>query len=124
MLVVDDEPDAAEGLAELMRYRGYETRIALDGAAALDLAAVHEFDVVLLDLGLPGLSGFDVARRIRELPGGRDALLIAVSGYARDEDRSRSRAAGIDHHLVKPVDLGELERLLTEPLGASRGERV
>ncbi|HXT19769.1 MAG TPA: MASE1 domain-containing protein [Thermoanaerobaculia bacterium] len=112
LLVVEDQLDAAEGLAELMRMRGYSVEIALDGAAALEAATVRAPDVVLLDLGLPGLDGYAVAEGMRRLPGLAGALLVALSGYGRDEDRRRSQEAGIDQHLVKPVDLGELDRVL------------
>jgi two-component system CheB/CheR fusion protein len=112
VLIVEDQLDAAESLAELVRLKGYEADVALDGPAALERAAERRPDVVLLDLGLPGLDGYAVAGRLRELPGLGSALLVALSGYGRDEDRRRSQAAGIDHHLVKPVDFRELDRLL------------
>ena len=115
--------DAADGLAELMRMQGYAVEIALDGLAALDSAAARAPAVVLLDLGLPGLDGYEVARRMRQLPGLGQALLIALSGYGGDEDRRRGRDAGIDHHLVKPVELRELEKALVSlqrPDGAPR----
>jgi signal transduction histidine kinase/ActR/RegA family two-component response regulator len=114
MLIVEDQRDAAEGLAELMRMRGYAVEIALEGAAALHSAGARPPAVVLLDLGLPGLDGYEVARRLRQLPGLADALVVALSGYGRDEDRQRGREAGIDHHLVKPVELSELDRVLAE----------
>ena len=114
MLIVEDQRDAAEGLAELMRMRGYAVEIALEGNAALTSAEARPPAVVLLDLGLPGLDGFEVARRLRQLPGTSEALLVALSGYGRDEDRQRGREAGIDHHLVKPVELRELDRVLAD----------
>jgi two-component system CheB/CheR fusion protein len=122
VLIVEDQPDAAESLAELVRLQGCSTEIALDGPAALERAASRRPDVVLLDLGLPGVDGFEVALRLRRLPGLADSLLVALSGYGREEDRRRSAAAGIDRHLVKPVDIEELERLLggTEGAGATR----
>ncbi len=120
LLVVEDQVDAAEGLAELMRMRGYTVEIALDGPAALAAAAARTPDVVLLDLGLPGLDGYAVAERLRQLPGLDGALIVALSGYGREEDRRRSEEAGIDDHLVKPVDLVELERTL----GAARRPRA
>ena len=123
MLIVEDQLDAAEGLAELMRMRGFAVEIALDGVAALASAEARVPGVVLLDLGLPGLDGFEVARRLRQLPGLGDALLIALSGYGRDEDRERGRAAGIDHHLVKPVELRELDKVLAEPRPAGGSPR-
>jgi signal transduction histidine kinase/ActR/RegA family two-component response regulator len=112
LLIVEDQRDAAEGLAELMRMRGFAVEIALDGTAGLASVEVRPPAVVLLDLGLPGLDGFEVARRLRQLPGGREAMVIALSGYGRDEDRQRGREAGIDHHLVKPVELRELDKVL------------
>jgi two-component system CheB/CheR fusion protein len=112
MLIVEDQRDAAEGLAELMRMQGFAVDIALEGTAALASAETRPPAVVLLDLGLPGLDGYEVARRLRQLPGLEGALLVALSGYGRDEDRRRGREAGIDHHLVKPVELRELEKVL------------
>ncbi|HEV8239200.1 MAG TPA: MASE1 domain-containing protein [Thermoanaerobaculia bacterium] len=120
MLIVEDQRDAAEGLAELMRMQGFAVEIALDGQAALASAAERVPAVVLLDLGLPGLDGYEVARRLRRLPGLEGALVVALSGYGRDEDRQRGREAGIDHHLVKPVELRELERVLA----GVRGQRA
>ncbi len=114
MLIVEDQQDAAEGLAELMRMRGFSVEIALDGLAALASAEARVPAVVLLDLGLPGLDGFEVARRLRQLPGLGDTLVVALSGYGRDEDRERGREAGIDRHLVKPVELRELDKVLEE----------
>ena len=112
MLIVEDQRDAAEGLAELMRMQGFAVEIALDGNAALASAETRRPAVVLLDLGLPGLDGYEVARRLRQLPGLGEALVVALSGYGRDEDRRRGREAGIDHYLVKPVELRELEKVL------------
>ena len=112
MLIVEDQVDAADGLAELMRMQGYAVEIALDGTAALTSAAARTPAVVLLDLGLPGIDGYEVARRMRQLPGLGQALLIALSGYGGEEDRRRGRDAGIDHHLVKPVELRVLEQVL------------
>ena len=102
VVVVDDNVDSAETLAKLMRLQGHSVRVAFDGPAALQLAQADKPDVVILDLGLPGITGFDVARILRDR--GEDLLLVAVSGYGRDEDRLRSREAGFDHHFTKPVD--------------------
>jgi len=99
---VDDNVDSAETLAKLMRLQGHNVRVAFDGPAALQLAQADKPDVVILDLGLPGITGFDVARILRDR--NEDLLLVAVSGYGRDEDRLRSREAGFDHHFTKPVD--------------------
>ena len=113
VLVVDDNIDGARVLARLLRAGGHETLVAHDGPAALEEARAHPPDVVLLDIGLPGMDGYQVARRLRELDGMDRALLVALTGYGRDEDRRRSMEAGFDHHLVKPVDPGSLKELLT-----------
>ena len=116
LLLVDDHPDAAESLGELLRLQGHEVDVAHDGPAALESARHRPPDVVLLDLGLPGMDGYEVARRLRgEAAAERArALVVALTGYGSAEDRRRSRESGIDHHLVKPVDLAELGRLLAE----------
>src|ERR1044072_4151555 len=110
LLIVEDQRDAAEGLAELMRMRGFAVEIALDGTAGLASVEVRPPAVVLVDLGLRGLDGFEVARRLRQLPGGREAMVIALSGYGRDEDRQRGAEAGVGHHLVKPGELRALHK--------------
>lgn len=112
ILVVDDNEDAAESIALLLSMGGYEVRVELNGSAAL--AAFPEFqpDVVLLDIGLPEIDGYEVARRLRVEQNRRDLLLIALTGYGREEDARRSQEAGFDHHLVKPVDFPRLEALV------------
>ena len=112
VLVVDDNRDAAESLALLLRLRGHETATAHDGRKALQMALDTKPDVVLLDLGLPGLDGFEVCRALRDQ--GCPAYVVAVTGYGRDTDRRRSKSAGFDAHLVKPVDPEGLVRLLAE----------
>jgi signal transduction histidine kinase/CheY-like chemotaxis protein len=112
ILVVDDNVDATESLALLLRLTGHEVSIAHDGQAALQLATTFRPSVVLLDLGLPGMSGYEVAQQMRRLPALTDTVLVALTGYGQDEDRQRSRAAGFDHHLVKPIDPESLPRLL------------
>jgi len=103
--VVDDNVDAAEMLAEALRYAGHDVREEHDGSSAL--AAVTEFrpDVILLDLGLPGMDGFEVARRLRADSSLAKARVIAITGYGQDVDRRRTAQLGIERHLVKPVDL-------------------
>jgi CheY-like chemotaxis protein len=116
ILVVDDNIDAAEALAMLLELRGNQTRIAHTGPVALDAAADFRPQVVFLDIGLPGLNGYEVARRMRAdtlLP---QPLLVALTGWGTDEDRRQAHAAGFDRHLVKPVDLGKL----TAVLGSAR----
>jgi CheY-like chemotaxis protein len=111
VLVVDDNPDSADSLALLLGMWGHDVRVANDGPAALAAAEAHGPDVVLLDIGLPGMSGYDVARALREsraAPG----MIVALTGYGQDEDRRRSLEAGFGHHLVKPVSPAELKQLL------------
>jgi CheY-like chemotaxis protein/two-component sensor histidine kinase len=114
MLIVDDNIDSARSLALLESRRGHETRIALTGPEAVAAAAAFRPEVVLLDIGLPGMDGFEVARQIRAMPALAGAFLIAMSGYGREEDRAEARLAGFDEYLVKPVDLDHLRDLLRE----------
>ncbi len=115
ILVVDDNRDSAESLAKLLRIRGHETQVALDGVAALETAAEFRPDVVVLDIGLPRLNGFDAARALRKETWGKNILLIALTGWGQDEDRKKTREAGFDAHLVKPVDHEQLTKLLAAP---------
>ena len=112
ILVVDDNPDSAESLAMLLQISGNETHMAHDGLEAVEAAERFRPDVVLLDIGLPQLNGYDVCRRIREQPWGKAMMLIALTGWGQDEDRRQSKDAGFDAHLVKPVDYGALMELL------------
>jgi CheY-like chemotaxis protein len=115
VLIVDDCPDAGESLAILLGLWGYEAHVARDGPSAL--AATHAFQpgAVLLDIGLPGMNGWELAQRIRKQQGAKNILLVAVSGYAQEQDRRHSREAGVDFHLAKPIDPDELMRLLQTP---------
>jgi PAS domain S-box-containing protein len=115
ILVVDDNVDGAESLATLLELYGHEVRTALDGPAALAVADEFRPDVVLLDIGLPGMDGYEVARQLRAREAFRAARLIAMTGWGQDADRERSRQAGFDLHLVKPVDPAELRRVLGAP---------
>jgi PAS domain S-box-containing protein len=114
VLIVDDNRDSAESLAMLLRMSGHETHTAQDGLAAVEAAATLRPDVMLLDIGLPKLNGYDACRRIREQPWGKDIMLVAVTGWGQDEDRQRSSDAGFDDHLVKPVDHATLAKILVE----------
>jgi CheY-like chemotaxis protein len=114
VLVVDDNVDSATSLTMLLQTMGFEAESAHDGVEALEAVERLAPDTVLLDIGLPRLNGYEVARRLRER-GGRRELLIALTGWGQVEDRERSRAAGFDHHLVKPVDLEQLARILQAP---------
>ncbi len=112
VLVVDDSKDAAVMLAMLLEASGHEVRMAHDGPTALKATIDHRPDVVLLDIGLPGLDGFEVAKRIRQQPALKHILLVAVTGYGQESDRERSQDAGFDHHLVKPADFDTLQDIL------------
>ncbi len=114
ILVVDDSVDATESLAMLLRTLGHEVRTAHDGSAALEVAATFRPDVVLLDIGLPGMSGYEVARQLRQLPGWEDVFLAALTGYGQEEDRRQALEAGFDAHLIKPTSLDALEQLLVQ----------
>jgi CheY-like chemotaxis protein len=111
VLVVDDNADAAATLAMFLELGGFAVAVAHDGPAALAEAAAARPDVVLLDIGLPGMDGYEVARRLRASPGTADTVLVAVTGYDQEHHRRQSRAAGFDLHLVKPVDLDVVERI-------------
>lgn len=114
ILVVDDNRDGAASLAMLLTVMGNDTRIAHDGLEGVDLAEAFRPDLIVLDIGLPKLNGYDACRRIREKPWAKDTLIVAATGWGQDDDRRRSKEAGFDHHLVKPVDAAELNRLLAE----------
>lgn len=119
ILIVDDNRDSAESLATLLQMLGHDVGVAYDGEAALRLAAQLSPDIVLLDIGLPRLSGLEAAQRIRHDVGLRDSILIAMTGYGQEEDKRRSLEAGFNAHLVKPVDFGELQALLERCTPAS-----
>jgi CheY-like chemotaxis protein len=112
VLVVDDNRDAGESLEMLLRVLGVESRVVHDGESALAALRAFRPEMVLLDLGMPGMDGYEVARRIRERPEDGEPVVIALTGWGQPEDRRRTREAGFDHHLVKPVGLGVLQSLL------------
>ena len=113
VLVVDDNRDSGESLAVLLRLHGSEVRVAYEGRLALEAATWMKPNVVICDIGMPGMSGYEVARRLRQEPWGRSATLIALTGWGQEDDRRRSDEAGFDHHLVKPVDPARLLELLS-----------
>jgi PAS domain S-box-containing protein len=112
ILVVDDLTDSAESLARLLRIEGNEVRTAHDGLEAVAEAADFRPDLVLMDIGMPRMDGYEACRRIRDLAFGSEVILVAVTGWGQAEDRRKSKAAGFDHHMVKPVELVAIERLL------------
>jgi PAS domain S-box-containing protein len=114
ILLADDNRDAAESLAIVLRLEGHAVDLAHDGEAALRVFETQRFDVALLDIGMPQANGYEVARRIRASPGGEGVTLVAITGWAQDSDRADSKAAGFDHHLTKPVAPEVLIRLLAE----------
>ena len=121
ILVVDDNRDGADSLSEMLTRMGNETRTAYDGEEGVNVAGEFRPDVIVLDIGLPKLNGYEACRRIREQSGGKNVVMIAASGWGQPEDRRRAFAAGFDHHLVKPVDPQDLMKLLAgvDGLGAS-----
>lgn len=114
VLVIEDNSDAAETLGDLLRLFGHEAKVALSGPAGLEAARSLRPDVVLCDIGLPGMDGYSVAGSLRSEPATQATRLVALTGYGRDSDRQRTRDAGFDFHLVKPVEPLELKRLLEE----------
>ena len=120
VLVVDDYEDAADVFADAVRAHGHLVRTAHDGFEALAMTAEFEPDLVFLDIGLPGMDGYEVARRMRQATRGRDLVLVAVTGYSARADERRSLDAGFDLHLAKPVDVTSLPRLLDSERPAAR----
>ena len=121
VLLVDDNIDTAEALARLLKRRGYEVELAHDGPSALEAARVRCPAAVLLDIGLPEMDGYEVARRLRAEADCAGTLLVALTGYGQEEDRARARASGFDFHMVKPIDVEQLAGLLSEKLSRSEG---
>lgn len=119
VLVVDDSRDAAEMLAEALLAAGYDARVAYDGPEALGVAAGFRPEIALVDISLPVMDGYDLARRLREVPGLAEVKLVAMTGYCQAAGRRRSRLAGFHGYLVKPVDLEQVEALLCSLLGAA-----
>jgi len=114
ILVVDDNPDAALSMAMMLSMMGHETRTAHDGEAAVTTAEEFRPQVILLDIGLPKLNGYEVAQRIRGQEWGAEMFLVAITGWGQDEDRRRSDDVGMNLHMVKPVEPDALDRVLAE----------
>lgn len=113
VLVVDDNVDSAESLSLLLGLLGHTVCTAHDGAEALREAEAFRPDLVLMDIGMPRMDGYEAARRLRQAPWATSVVLVALTGWGQDEDRRRTEAAGFTHHLIKPVDPAALEALLT-----------
>lgn len=122
ILLADDNRDALDSLATLLQCDGHEVHTAGDGAEALEVAAQCRPNVALLDIGMPKLDGYEVARRIRAEPWGKSTVLIALTGWGQDEDRRRSAEVGFDTHLVKPLDPTTLSSLLASLPGPAQAE--
>jgi DNA-binding response OmpR family regulator len=112
ILIVDDTEDAAVSLEKILQILGHEARVCHDGHSALELIPQFQPDLVLLDIGLPGMSGYEVARRIRGHEWGRDLRLVALTGFGQEKDKINSRQAGFDEHIVKPAELSTIRELL------------
>ena len=112
LLIVEDNADAREMLRLLLEFDGYQVKGVGDGLTAVDVILGERPDIALVDIGLPGINGFEVARRVRQQLSSDDIQLIALTGFVQDSDRECSREAGFDHHLIKPVDLTVLRQLL------------
>jgi CheY-like chemotaxis protein len=111
VLVVDDNQDAADSLAALLEIDGFDVRAEYGGAAAVSAVAERIPDMIIMDLGMPGMDGYEAARAIRQQPGADKILLIALTGWGQSDARRRTTEAGFDHHLVKPVELAQIIRL-------------
>jgi PAS domain S-box-containing protein len=114
LLIVDDNQDAANSLAALLRLQGHEVRVAFSGIAALEIAKTYAPDLVFLDIGMPSMDGYEVARQLRQQPGLEDSILVALTGWGQREDRRRTAEAGFNHHLVKPPDPNTVANVLAE----------
>jgi CheY-like chemotaxis protein len=119
ILVADDVADSLQSLSLALQILGHHVRTASDGLLALDVAQSHRPDVAILDIGMPGLTGYEVATRIRETDWGRDALLIALTGWGQRDDIHRAHMSGFDHHMTKPADFATLQRMI-DAFAASR----
>jgi len=109
---VDDNVDAAQSLAMLLKVSGHQVRMAHTGPTALQEALDYRPNAVLLDIGLPGMDGYEVAKRIRQQPALQNVVLVAMTGYGQETDRHRSREVGFNAHLVKPADFGKVQQIL------------
>ena len=112
VLVIEDDPDVAETLGELLHRWGHDVHVAPDGATGMERARTLRPEVVLVDIGLPDMSGYDLARALREEPKVQPKILVAITGYGRPQDQDDARAAGFDHHIAKPDVVPRLQELL------------
>jgi CheY-like chemotaxis protein len=115
VLVVEDNPDAAEALTMLLELFGHQPTLVPDGLTAIEAVRDAAFDIALIDIGLPGIDGYEVARRIRIIPNKEAITLVALTGYGQETDKLRALSAGFDEHLTKPVKIERLQALLNRP---------
>jgi CheY-like chemotaxis protein/nitrogen-specific signal transduction histidine kinase len=120
VLIVDDNVDAADSIAMILRLSGHDVQVAYSGQSALETAAQYQPNIIFLDIGLPEIDGYEIARRLRQRPPSKDVWLIAMTGYGQDSDRQQSQEAGFDYHLVKPVNTQELEQLVAKLIKEQR----
>ena len=121
ILIAEDNRDSADSLKALLEALGYEAHISNDGETAVRLAGKLRPDVIIMDIGLPGINGYEAARQVRALQTGSPPLIVALTGWGKQSDRLQSAEAGIDHHLVKPLDLAALKQILDSvPVRAAR----
>lgn len=113
ILIIDDNADAAMTTQMLLQLRGHTVQTAVDGPSGLNAAMIFKPEVIFLDIGLPGMDGYEVARRLRQLPETKSVLLIALSGYGQAEDLRKAKEAGFDRHLLKPADTNQLQSLIS-----------
>ena len=118
--MVEDNPDAAESLVMILELLGHHVRVVHDGAVALEAARANPPDIMLIDIGLPGMNGYQIAEAVRSDPSLKHLVLVALTGYGQPEDKARAIGAGFDYHLVKPVDLDALDELVTRLGSAER----
>jgi CheY-like chemotaxis protein len=123
VLVADDNVDSAKSLTLLLSAMGHGVQTAYDGLGAVELAEGFRPDVILLDIGMPNMNGYEAARQIRRRPWGGGAVLVALTGWGQEEDKRQAAEAGFDHHFTKPVDLAALERLLASRAGEAAKAR-
>ena len=121
LMIVDDNQDAAQLLADVLESQSHHVTVAADAQSALTASAGADIGVFILDIGLPGMDGHTLARRLRAEPATAGALMIALTGYGQAQDRALSKAAGFDHHFVKPVDLEQLTGVLAQARGKADG---
>jgi CheY-like chemotaxis protein len=122
VLVVDDNPDAGDSLGSILELLGAQVRVARGGPEALETFAGYRPSVVLLDIGMPGMNGYEVARAIRTRFAQEPVTLVALTGWGQEDDRRRAREAGFDHHLVKPAEIEALQRLLASLEAPGQGQ--